>query len=166
MRWQSSKRPLFVGLILGLVFGLLDLILTWRNPIEDDSPIVLLRFYGPMFLAWSVVSFRAARNTGRLWSGVTAGMLVAFGTFAVFIGLNFLRVNLFLSELTGRPDWQNMMVRFRTSEFESVRLFDNLSYVKGTPLKIAAATGFGAAFGVLGGALGWLTGGRANLRTA
>ena len=162
MRWQWSRKPLFVGLIVGLVFGFMDLILTWRNPVEDDSPIVLLRFYGPMFLSWSLVAFRAARRTGRLWSGVTAGMVVAFATFAVFIGLNFLRVNLFLNELTGRPDWQNMMMRFRASGFDSVRLFVNLDYVKATPLKIAAAIGFGAVFGVPGGALGWLTGARAK----
>jgi len=112
MRWQSSKKTLFLGLIVGLVFGLLDLILTWRNPIEDDGPVVLLRFYGPMFLTWSLVSFRAARNTGR-------------------------------------PDWQNMMMRYRASGFESLRLFVNLSTMKVTPLKIAAATGLGAAFGAL-----------------
>jgi hypothetical protein len=163
MRWQSIRTTVFLGLILGLVFGFVDLILTWRRPLVDDSPIVLLCFYGPMFLIWSLVSYRAARKTGRLRSGVTAGMVVAFATFAVFIGLNFLRFNLFLNELTGRPDWQDMMMSFRTSELESLRLFVNLSYLKSAPLKIAAATGFGAAFGVLGGALGWLTGARANM---
>jgi hypothetical protein len=104
-----------MGLIAGLVFGCTDLVLTWLNPVEDDSLFVLLRFYGPMFLVWSVIAFNAARSAGRLRSGVAAGMAVAFATFSVFVVLNFLRVNLFLYELTDRPDWQSMMMRFRAS---------------------------------------------------
>src|SRR5262245_28116783 len=46
---------------------------------------------------------------------MVCGVGIAFGTFCVFVALNFLRVNLFLEQLTGRPDWQNMMVRFRAS---------------------------------------------------
>ena len=101
-----------------------------------------------------------------LRSGVAAGMIMAFATFAVFVVLNFIRVNLFLNELTSRADWQSMMMRFRSAGAEHLRLFVNLDYLRGTPFKIAAATGFGAAFGVLGGALGWLTRGRANSRIA
>jgi hypothetical protein len=163
---KSSRKLLFHGLIAGLVFGSTDLMLTWLNPMEDDTPLVLLRFYGPMFLFWSVVAFNASRRTGQLRSGIVAGMIVAFGTFAVFIVLNFVRVNLFLDELTSRADWQSMMMRFRATGTDGLRLFVNLDYLRGTPLKIAAATGFGAAFGVLGGTLGWLTRERANPRTA
>jgi len=150
------RKPLFIGLVAGLVFGCADLALTWLNPVEDDSPSVLLRFYGPMFLLRVIIAFNAARRAGRLRSGVAAGMVVAFATFAVFVVLNFLRVNLFLNELTNRADWQNMMMRFRASGAASLRLFVNLDYLKGTPLKIAAATAFGAVFGALGGTLGWL----------
>ena len=157
MRRRLNKNPLLLGLGIGLVFGSVDLVLTWLYPLEDDSPGVLLRFYGPMFLVWMLVSFRAARVTGRLSSGVAAGMSVAFATFGVFVVLNFLRVNLFLDQLTGRDDWQNMMLRFRTSGSESLRLFVNLDYIKGTPFKIAGATAFGAALGTLGGSLGRLT---------
>ncbi len=166
MRWESSRTSLFLGLIAGLGFGFADLALTWVNPIEDDSPLVLLRFYGPMFLLWGVVAFNAARSTGRLRSGVAAGMVVAFATFSVIVVLNFLRVNLFLDELTDRADWQSMMMRFRAGGAEHLRLFVNLDYLRGTPFKIAVATGFGGVFGVLGGALGWLTRARANPRTA
>lgn len=166
MRSQSSGKPLFVGLIAGLVFGCADLVLTWQNPVEDDSPVVLLRFYGPMFLVWGVIAFNAARRAGRLRSGVVAGMVVAFATFAVFIVLNFIRVNLFLYELTDRADWQSMMTRFRASGAGDLRLFVNLDYLKGTPFKIAAATGFGAMFGGLGGTLGWLMRVRTRVRTA
>jgi hypothetical protein len=163
---KSRRQLLFHGLIAGFAFGCADLMLTWLNPIEDDTPLVLLRFYGPMFLFWSVVGFNATRSTGQLRSGVAAGVLVAFGTFGVFIVLNFVRVNLFLNELTSRADWQSMMIRFRAAGAEDLRLFINIDYLRGTPFKIAAATGFGAAFGVVGGTLGWLTRGRANPRTA
>jgi hypothetical protein len=72
-----------------------------------------------MFLLWMLVSFRAVRRTGRVSSGLVAGIAIAFGTFCVFVVLNFLRVNLFLQQLTGRADWQNMMVRFHASGSES-----------------------------------------------
>jgi hypothetical protein len=156
MRRRLSTNPLLIGLVVGLIFGFADLALTWLNPLEDDSAGALLRFYGPMFLIWSLVAFRAARSTGRLRSGVVAGMAVAFATFCVFVVVNFMRVNLFLDQLTGRADWQNMMMRFRASGSESLRSFVNLDYIKGTPFKIGVATAFGAAFGTLGGGLGRL----------
>ncbi|SRR6266540_638299 len=160
MNRRLSENPLLLGLVVGLVFGSVDLLLTWLYPVEDDSPGVLLRFYGPMFLVWIVVSFRVARGTGRLSSGVVAGMTVAFATFCAFVLLNFLRVNLFLNQLTDRPDWQNMMMRFREGGSGRLRLFVNLDYIKGTPFKIGAATAVGAAMGTFGGLLGRLTSGR------
>jgi len=166
MLWESSRKSLFLGLMAGLVFGSADLVVTWLNPIEDDSPLVLLRFYGPMFLLWGVVSFKATRSTGRFLSGVAAGVIVAFATFAVFVVINFVRVNLFLDELTSRADWQSMMMRFRAAGAGDLRLFVNFDYLRGTPLKIATATGFGTALGVVGGTLGWLTRRWANPRTA
>jgi hypothetical protein len=156
MRCSLGEDALFLGFIVGLVFGLWDLVVTWFRPLEDDTSGVLLRFYGPMFLLWMLVSFRAALRTGRVSSGLVAGMAVAFGTFCVFVVLNSLRVNLFLEQLTGRPDWQNMMVRFRASGSESLRLFVNLDYLKGMPFKVGFAT-------ALGGAMGSLAGGMARL---
>ena len=156
MRRSLWGSALFIGSIAGLIFGLWDLVLTWLRPLEDDTPGVLLRFYGPMFFLWMLVSFRAARRTGRFSSGAVAGMAVAFGTFCVFIVLNFLRVNVFLDQLTGRPDWQNMMVRFRASGSDSLRLFVNLNYLKGTPFKIGFFTVLGAAMGTVAGGIGWL----------
>ena len=157
---RLSNSPLFAGLFVGLVFGSVNLVLTWLYPLEDDTPSALLRFYGPMFLVWVLASFRAARRSGRLLSGVTAGIAIAFSTFCVFDVLVLLRVNLFLNELTGRPDWQNMMMRFRASDFESLRLFVNLDYVKGAPLKIGVASAVGALMGAIGGSLGRLKHGR------
>jgi len=42
-------------------------------------------------------------------------------------------VNLFLNELTGRADWQNMMMRFQVSDIDSLGLFVNLDYLRGAP---------------------------------
>ena len=153
---RISNNPLFLGLMVGLVFGSVNLIHTWLYPWEDDTPGALLRFYGPMFFVWALASFQAARRSGHLLSGVTTGLLVAFATFCVFELLILLRVNLFLNELTARADWHNMMIRFRASDFDSLRLFVNLDYVKGAPLKLGVACVIGATVGSIGGFVGRL----------
>jgi hypothetical protein len=130
--------------------------MTWRYPLLDDTPAALLRFYGPMFFLWALASFRASRRSGRLVSGLTTGAIVAFGTFIAFDLFILLRVNVFLNELTGRADWQNMMMRFRASDFESLRAFVNLDYLKGAPLKLAVACAIGLVMGGIGGVLGHL----------
>ena len=150
-------RPLLLGFTLGLVFGIADLVFTWVAPLSDDTVPALLRFYGPMFSSWALVSFRSVRRSGRLSRGVITGFVVALGTFCVFSVLNLLRVNLFLADLTGRADWQTMMQRFRASEFDSLRTFVNLEYLKGAPFKVSAAAVIGAVVGFVGGAIGRLT---------
>jgi hypothetical protein len=74
----------------------------------------------------------------------------------VFVVLNLLRVNLFLDELTGRADWQNMMLRFRESGFDDLRWFVNVHYLKDAPFKIGVASVIGAVMGLVGGTIGWL----------
>jgi hypothetical protein len=149
-------RPLLLGFALGLVFGIVDLLFTWVAPLSDDSIPALLRFYGPMFFLWALVSFRATRRSGRLSTGVTTGFVVGLGTFCVFVVLNLLRVNLFLAELTGRADWQSLMLRFRASEFENLRSFVNAEYLKDAPFKIGVASLIGAVMGLAGGTIGRL----------
>jgi hypothetical protein len=157
LSWRPPQRPLLLGFIVGLVFGCVNLVLTWVEPLEDDTPAALLRFYGPMFLVWAVASFRAARRSGRVLSGVTTGLIVAFGTFVVFDLLILLRINLFLKELTGRADWQNLMIRFSVSGFDSLRLFVNMDYIEGAPLKLAVSCAIGLMMGAVGGLFGQLT---------
>ena len=149
-------RPLLPGVVLGLVFGVVDLLFTWVAPLSDDSIPALLGFYGPMFFSWAFVSFRSVRRSGRLSKGVTTGFVVAFGTFCVFYVLNLLRVNLFFAELTGRADWQYMIQRFRASESDSLRVFVNMEYLKGAPFKIGVASVLGAVMGLVGGTIGRL----------
>jgi hypothetical protein len=153
---RLPDRPLFLGFFLGVVFGIVDLLFTWVEPLSDDSIPALLRFYGPMFFSWVLVSFRSVRRSGRVWTGVTTGFVVAFGTFCVFYVLNLLRVNLFLAELTGRADWQDLTQRFRASGFDSLRLFVNVNYLKGAPFKIGVASVIGAVMGLVGGIIGRL----------
>ena len=155
--WPHTKRTVLLGLAVGLIFGSANLLTTWRYPLADDTPAALLRFYGPMFFAWALASFLAARRTGRLLSGITTGLTVAFATFVAFDLLNLVRVNLFLHELTGRPDWQNMMIRFRVSGSDSLRLFVNVDYLTGAPLKLGVSCAIGAIMGTIGGFLGQLT---------
>lgn len=151
-----TKTPFVQGLFIGLAFGVVNLVFTWLSPLTDDTAAAVLRFYGPMFFLWALVAFAAARRTGRVLSGVAAGAVVAFGTFCVFEVFALLRVNLFLRELTGRPDWQNMMLRFRASEFDSLRVWVNLDYLKGAPLKLGVAAFIGAMMGLIGGSVGRL----------
>jgi len=153
MSWVGNSK-LRLGLIIGLTFGAVDLLYTWLFPLEDDTIGALLRFYGPMFLLWAFASFRAARRDGRLLSGVTTGLVVAFATFCAYDLLILIRVNVFLTELTGRADWQNLMARFKASESSDLRAFVTLDYLKMAPLKIGAASVVGAVMGVIGGSLG------------
>src|SRR5262245_42190332 len=148
--WRSVKRAFRLGLLLGLIFGFVNLIFSWLFPLADDTIAALLRFYGPMFFTWAFASFRAALRYRRLLPGVATGLIVAFATFCVFDLLNLVRVNLFLYDLTSRADWQTMMARFRASEFESLRTFVTLDYIKDAPLKIGAASVIGAMMGALG----------------
>jgi hypothetical protein len=150
--------PLVLGLIVGVVFGAANLVHTWLYPLDDDTVWAVLRFYGPMFFLWALASFRAVRRTGRWVSGVTAGAIVAFATFAVFEVFVLTRVNLFLDDLTSRPDWQNMMTRFRASGSASLRLFVNLDYLQGAPFKLGVSCAIGATIGIIGGSMGWLRG--------
>jgi hypothetical protein len=150
------NRPLLLGFALGLAFGLIDLLLTWLDPLQDDSIPALLTFYGPMFLAWAFVSYRAARRGGHLWPAIRTGAIIAFGTFTAFYVMNLLRVNVFLTTLTAREDWQNLTARFHASESASLRQFVNLEYLKGAPFKIGVASVIGVAMGLLGGGIGRL----------
>ena len=152
--WKYLKRALRVGLFLGLIFGVMNLMFSWLLPLLDDTKGVLLSFWGPMFFAWAFASFRAARRQGQLLSGVATGLIVAIAAICVFDILNLLRFHLFLDELTGRADWQGMMQRFRASDYDSLRTFVTLETIKITPLMIGVASVIGAVMGVVGGLLG------------
>ena len=150
------RRIIVLGLLLGAGFGLWNLIVTWLDPLAEDAPIALLMFYGPMFAIWGLVGFRASRQTRRFLDAVKGGATVAFVTFVVFDITVIVRVNLFLDALSRRSDWQNLMVRFQASGFESLRAYANYIYVTGSPFKILVASIIGAVAGLVGGFFGSL----------
>jgi hypothetical protein len=130
------RRFIILGLVLGVVFGLWDLIVTLLNPLSEDDASALLLFYGPMFIIWGLAGFIAARRTGRILEGIKIAAVVAFVMFVVFDLAAILRVNLFLNVLTNRADWQNLLVRFQASGFKSLRVYVNYEYLMGSPFKI------------------------------
>jgi hypothetical protein len=152
-RVVDSESRVAHGLIVGSIFGVIDLVISWLAPVKDDTAGALVQFYGPMFAVWAFASLRAAHQQRRFLSGVVTGAVVAFATFCAFVVLNLIRVNLFLDQLTDRADWQNIVARFHASEGGSLRVFVTLDYVMAVPLKISAACVVGAAMGAVGAAL-------------
>ena len=153
LRWP---HPVPLGLVLGVGFGLWNLIATRLDPLAEDDLIPLLAFYGPMFAIWGFAAYKASRRTGRLWDALKVGAVVAFITFTVYTVAVIIRVNVFLDVMSRRPDWQNLMVRFQASGFRTLRGFVNYEYATGAPFKLLVATLIGVATGLLGGLLGCL----------
>jgi hypothetical protein len=146
-----SRSALAEGLALGVVFGIWNVLSAYLAPLADDSLAAIGAFYGPMFLAWGLAGFVAARRSGRPLAGLKTGALVAFGTFVVLTTVVIVRVNLSLPVMTQRPDWQNLIARFEASGFENLRAYVNYQYLKGAPFKIFVACAIGATFGLIGG---------------
>lgn len=152
--WRTFGHALRLGALLGVIFGVFNILHTWWFPLADDTIGALLRVYGPMFGAWAFAAFRAARRDGRVSSGIVTGIVIASATFSVFGLMNLLRVNLFLADVTGRADWQRMMALFRASQIDSLRAFIVMEYVRDMPLKVAVASTIGGVMGLAGGSLG------------
>jgi hypothetical protein len=141
------------GLALGAIFGLWNVVATALDPLAEDAPALLLMFYGPMFAAWGIAGFLAARGSGRFVDAVKKGATVAFVSFTVFWLLNLFRVNLFLDVVRARGDWQNLLVRYRASGFAHFRVYVNYEYLTGAPLEILLPSMIGAVVGSIGGLL-------------
>lgn len=142
--------PAMLGLAMGTALGVLNLIATARDPLDDDSVGGMLLFVIPVLLAWSAAGFVAAWRTRRLADGVKAGILVGLAMMAVFHVAGIVRVNLFLDVIRERGDWQNLVARFGQSGFHSLRAYANCEYVRQTPIIV----GIGAVAGAIAGAIG------------
>lgn len=156
-RLAPPRGAVRFGLAVGAGFGLWNLVITWLDPLAEDTPVALLSFYGPMFASWGLAGFVAARRTGRISDGIRAGATVAFVAFVIYDVTQFMRVNLFLDTLTQRSDWQNMMATFRNSGSHSLRSYVNYVGLTGAPFKTLVASLIGAATGLIGGSIGNLT---------
>jgi hypothetical protein len=143
-----------LGLALGTGFGLWNLMASLLDPQAEDTPLALLKFYGPMFTAWGLAGFVSSGRTGRILSGIRVGTTVAFITFVVFTLAVISRVNLFLDVTSQRPDWENLVAAFQASGFESLRTYANYVYLTGAPFKIMVASLIGAVSGLVGGLFG------------
>lgn len=150
-------RSVILGSILGAAFGTWNLIATRLDPLAEDTPIALLKFYGPMFALWAIAGFGAARRSGRLLDAIKVGATVAFATFVVYSLTQFVRVNLFLDTIRHRSDWQNLMAGFQNSGFDSLRWYVNYAGLTGAPFKILVASLIGGSTGLIGGLLAGLT---------
>ena len=60
-----QRYPVLLGLLLGAVFGLWNLIATRLDPLAEDTPTALMIFYGPMFAIWGFAGFGASRRTAK-----------------------------------------------------------------------------------------------------
>ena len=147
------RSALRFGFFVGLIFGSWNVLYSWLFPLADDTVPALLAFYGPMFFLWAVAAFLAWRRTGMVSTAVVTGAVAAFATFCIYDLLVVVRVNLFLDELTGRADWQNLMAQFQASGYESLRTFVNIENIKGAPFKIGVASTIGAVMGLIGGVI-------------
>ncbi len=143
-----------LGLVLGVAYGIVNIIATRFMPLADDTPIAVMTFYGPMFLLWAASGFVASSRSGRWWQAIPVSFTLAFVTFFVFDIANLARVNLFLDTIQYRADWQNLVSRYHASGFASLRTYANYEYVTGAPLKIFVASMIGSAFGFVGGLFG------------
>jgi hypothetical protein len=150
------RGPVLLGLLLGAGFGVWNLIVTWLDPLAEDTPVALLLFYGPMFVIWGLAGFQATRRTGRMLDAVKVGATVALVTFLVYVLTQFVRVNVFLDAISHRSDWQNLMARFQSSGFESLRWYVNYIGLTGAPFKLLVASFIGAVTGLVGGFVGSL----------
>lgn len=156
-------RPVVFGLALGTLFGAWILIDTAIEPLADDTPLVLGVMFGAVWLALAVPGFAARRRGGRIADALFAGATAGAVTFALFLLLGILRVNLFLDTIRGRSDWQNLVADYARSDFHSLRAYANYVYAK----QIVIIPLIGIVAGAISGALGGLLAGpgRARLRT-
>lgn len=156
------SRPILFGIIVGMVFGVWNIAYSLLVPLAEDTVFALLTFYGPMFLMPAVAGFVAFRATGRWLEVIRAALTVAVVTQLVFGAANMLRVNLLLDTLRERSDWQNLVARFRNSDFESFRAYVNYDYAKQVVPKLLVVSLIGAMCGMLGGVFATFRGRRSR----
>jgi hypothetical protein len=150
----SNRHLVVIGALLGVAFGIWNLLHSLLFPLAEDTIPALLMFYGPMFTTWGIAAFFATRKTGRIVDDIKAAVTVAVVTGVVFDVMVILRVNFFLHTLTQRLDWQNLMAQFRASGSNSLRGFINYHYATQAPVKILLGATIGACTGLIGALIG------------
>ena len=150
---KYMKPAVTWGLAIGIVAGSLLLIDTAIAPLADDSPGVMLAIVGTLLLLWTLASYAATRRTDRFRDAIFAGLLVGLASIAVVHVAAIVRVNVFLEEIQYRDDWVNLVARFRSSGFQSLRTYANYEYATGTPLLLLVGAAAGSICGIVSGTI-------------
>lgn len=150
--WQATRVPTLIGLTMGAAMGLVMLADTVRQPLADDEAGTMLGWAVAVLVIWTLAAAVVTWRTERVADAVKVGVILGVATLLVFHIAALVRVNLFLDVIQHRNDWQNLVVRYHESGFQSLRAYANYEYVRGTPMII----GLGALGGSLSGAMGAL----------
>jgi hypothetical protein len=149
-------KPVAYGLVLGTVLGAWILVNTALAPLAEDTGFAVGAMFGVVFLALAVPGFAARRRGGHLVDALEAGATAGAITFALFLLLGILRVNLFLDTIRSRADWQNLVSDYTQSDFQSLRAYANYVYAKQIVVFPIVGVVAGAISGSLGGILAGL----------
>lgn len=150
---KHMKAAVTWGLAIGIAAGSLLLIDTAIAPLADDSPGVMLAIAGTLLLLWTLASYAATRRTARFRDAIFAGLLVGLASIAVVQVAAIVRVNVFLDEIQYREDWLNLVARFQSSGFQSLRAYANYEYLTRTPLLLLVGAAAGSICGIVSGAI-------------
>ena len=135
--WREVRLPTLVGLGLGFVLGLANLIRTLFRPLSDDNPAATIGAALSVLVLWAAMALVATWRSQRLDRAMWFGAIEGAWTLAIFHLAAIVRVNLFLATIQYREDWHGLLVRFGDSGFHSLRMFANYQYRTGMPLVIA-----------------------------
>jgi hypothetical protein len=147
----SFMSPLAWGVLIGVMLGTWQLVDTAAEPLAEDTPGVMIGIVGAMLVSWTLASIAAALPSRRFTHALVAGIIAGVATMAVIDLTSILRVNLFLDEIRHRDDWANLMARFEASGVQSLRVYANWEYVRGTPIVLALGAVAGGVCGSVAG---------------
>jgi hypothetical protein len=149
--WHSAQMPVMIGLAIGTVLGIMNLVETARQPLADDDAGTMLAWLLTLLAIWSAAAVAVTWRTRRVGDAVKVGTIVGVATIVMFHTASIVRVNLFLNAIRHRDDWQNLVARYNQSGFRSLRAYANYEYATMTPMVIALGAIAGSISGVLGG---------------
>jgi hypothetical protein len=149
----SFMSPLAWGVLIGVILGTWQLVDTAAEPLAEDTPGVMIGIVGTILVSWTLASMAAALPSRRFTHALVAGIIAGVATMAVIDLTSILRVNLFLDEIRHRDDWVNLMARFEASGVQSLRVYANWEYVRGTPIVLALGAVAGSVCGAVAGVM-------------
>jgi hypothetical protein len=153
----SFVSPLAWGLLIGVALGTWQLVDTAVEPLSEDTSGAMLGIAGILLVSWTLASRAAALPSRRFTHALIAGIIAGVATMAVIDVTSILRVNLFLDEIRHRDDWTNLVARFDESGVQSLRVYANWEYVRGTPIVLAFGAAAGGVCGAVAGVINQLT---------